>query len=168
MQDLLIRDEGPSDAAAIDALLRVVFAGDDEAALVARLRAGGEIVASLVAEADGQITGHAAFSRAGIEVDGQRLDAAWLAPVAVVAEHQAKGIGSAMIRQGLRRCGAKGFGYAVVVGNPDYYFRFGFGPATGLQSRWAGDALMVAPLGGAKPGAPVGTLVEPRAFAELE
>ena len=168
MAEPSIREERPSDAAAIGALLRVVFAGDDEAALVDRLRAGGELMVSLVAESDGQIVGHTAFSRAGIEVDGEKLDAAWLAPVAVAAEHQAKGIGSAMIRQGLQRCGAQGFGCAVVVGNPDYYFRFGFGPAPGLRSRWTGDALMAAPLGGAKPDAPVGTLVEPRAFAELE
>ena len=48
--------------------------------------------------------------------------------VAVAAEHQAKGIGSAMIEEGLGRCGMRELAYAVVVGNPDYYSRFGFGP----------------------------------------
>ena len=164
MDDLVIRDEAPGDAASIDALLRVVFAGDDEAALVARLRAGGELTVSLMAEHDGQIIGHASFSRAAIDADSGRLEVAWLAPVAVAAEHQAKGIGSAMIQEGLGRCRAQGFAYAVVVGNPDYYSRLGFAPAPKLQSRWSGDALMAASLSGTKPGEPAGTLVEPKAF----
>ena len=168
MRDLLVRDESPNDAASIDALLRVVFGGDDEAALVDRLRAGGELAISLVAQHEGQIVGHAGFSRAAIEANSERLKVAWLAPVAVAAEHQAKGIGSAMIAEGLGRCGTLGFAYAVVVGNPDYYSRFGFGPAPGLQSRWAGDALMAIPLGETEPGAPSGVLVEPQAFAGLE
>ena len=168
MAEFSIREERPSDVDAIDALLRVVFAGDDEAALVDRLRAGGELVFSLVAESDGRIVGYAAFNRSGIAADDELLRAAWLAPVAVAAEHQAKGIGSAMIEEGLGRCGAQGFTFAVVVGNPDYYSRFGFGPAPGLQSRWTGDALMAVPLGGAKPGTPTGILIEPQAFAELE
>lgn len=168
MKDLQIGDESPGDAAAIDALLRVVFAGDDEAALVDRLRASNELVVSLIVEEDGRIVGHAGFSRAAIEADGERLTVAWLAPVAVAAEQQAKGLGSAMIEEGLRRCGAQGFVYAVVVGNPDYYSRFGFGPAPELKSRWAGDALMAAPLDAARRGAPAGTLVAPQAFAELE
>ncbi len=55
MRDLLVRDEIPSNAASIDALLRVVFGGDDEAALVDRLRAGGELAISLVAQHEGQM-----------------------------------------------------------------------------------------------------------------
>jgi len=168
MAEFSIREERPSDGDAIDALLRVVFAGEDEAALVNRLRAGGDLVLSLVAERDGRIVGHAGFSRAAIEADDERLEVAWLAPVAVAAEHQAKGIGSAMIGEGLGRCGSLGLAYAVVVGNPDYYSRFGFGPTPGLQSRWSGDALMAIPLGGANLGTPTGVLIEPQAFAELE
>ena len=168
MAEFSIREERPSDVDDIDAILRIAFAGGDEAALVNRLRAGGELVLSLVAERDGQIVGHAAFSRAGIQADDGRLDIAWLAPVAVAAEHQAKGIGSAMIEEGLGRCGMRELAYAVVVGNPDYYSRFGFGPTPELQSRWSGDALMAVPLGGARLGAPTGILIEPHAFAELE
>lgn len=49
-----------------------------------------------------------------------------LAPVAVMPEYQGKGIGSSLIRQGLKECAQLGTQAIVVLGAPEYYRRFGF------------------------------------------
>ena len=53
-----------------------------------------------------------------------------LAPIAVRREVQTQGIGSRLIREGLRRCQELGYDYCVVLGNPEYYGRFGFETAS--------------------------------------
>lgn len=78
----------------------------------------------LVAEIDGRLVGHIAFSAVAIS-DGSH---GWfgLGPVAVVPEMQKRGIGSALINAGLallRKAGANG---CVLLGEPGYYARFGF------------------------------------------
>lgn len=52
-----------------------------------------------------------------------------LGPMAVAPEHQRKGIGSALVRAGLKRCEERGCDAVVVVGHAEYYPRFGFVPA---------------------------------------
>jgi putative acetyltransferase len=49
-----------------------------------------------------------------------------LAPLAVCPSHQHKGIGSALVREGLLACRKRGLGFVVVLGEPAYYKRFGF------------------------------------------
>ncbi|WP_445173053.1 GNAT family N-acetyltransferase [Microcoleus sp.] len=53
-----------------------------------------------------------------------------LAPVAVLPKYQRQGIGTRMIREGLKECGRSGFPAVVVLGHPDFYSRFGFIPAS--------------------------------------
>ncbi len=52
-----------------------------------------------------------------------------LAPMAVIASRQRKGIGSDLVRAGLDQCRDLGFGAVVVLGHSEYYRRFGFLPA---------------------------------------
>ena len=52
-----------------------------------------------------------------------------LAPMAVLPEHQNKGIGSALVRAGLEQCRNLGFAAVIVLGHPEFYPRFGFKPA---------------------------------------
>jgi len=168
MDDVLIRVEVPSDIKAIDAVNRAAFGGAEEAELVARLRATGEFVLSLVAERDGELVGHVAFSSASIESSGERTSIAWLAPLAVHPEAQHKGIGSALVTSGIRCCRRLKIGYVVLVGDEGFYHRVGFSRAAAeqLESRWPKEALLAA-----RPLSTVpllaGRLVEPRAFAEL-
>ena len=63
-----------------------------------------------------------------------------IAPVAVVPEHQGRGIGSKLIRQALSVCRANVVALVVVLGDPDYYSRFGFVPASmyGLKDVYGG------------------------------
>ena len=125
-----IRPEAPGDEQTIHDLVKrafapMPFANGDEQDLVDTLRERGELALSLVAlDPAGAIIGHVAFSPATID----NATCGWfqMAPVAVCPTLQHRGIGSALIREGieqLRRSGAKG---VAVVGDPAYYERFGF------------------------------------------
>jgi predicted N-acetyltransferase YhbS len=54
-----------------------------------------------------------------------------LAPVGALPEHQGRGIGTQLIREGLHACREAGYRAAVVLGEPGYYSRFGFEQASG-------------------------------------
>ncbi len=83
---------------------------------------------ALVAEENGIVVGHVMFSYATLVGDNERR-VLELAPVAVTAERQRDGIGSALIREGIARAEARGEPLIVVLGHPGYYPRFGFEPA---------------------------------------
>jgi putative acetyltransferase len=124
-----IRSERPSDVAAISAVITAAFlevehSGGNEAEIVAALRDAGSLAVSLVAVENDRILGHVALSP--VAVDGR--DEGWfgLAPVAVLPQHQRKGIGRALIEAGLATLREKGAPGCVVLGDPAYYGRFGF------------------------------------------
>ena len=79
---------------------------------------------SLVAEMNGAIVGHIAFSV--VKIDGEDKQWYGLGPVSVLPSFQKQGIGSALIKEGLARIRALGTKGCVLEGNPDYYRRFGF------------------------------------------
>lgn len=68
------------------------------------LRAGGRLQVSLVAEEEGRIVGHVAFSP--VTIPGG-LVGAGLAPVAVLESHQGKGIAARLVRAGLAACATR-------------------------------------------------------------
>ncbi|MBI2826600.1 MAG: N-acetyltransferase [Planctomycetia bacterium] len=131
-RDVLIRPEGPADHAAIHDCIAMAFDRDDEARLVAALRASRWFIPelSLVAVREGRVVGHVLFSP--IEIvhnDRPVADALALAPLAVRPEVQDQGIGSQLARAGLDTCRERGNRLVIVVGHPTYYPRFGFKPA---------------------------------------
>ena len=97
-----IRVEIPSDLDAIRQVNRLAFGGVDEARLVDALRDGGYVRASLVAEVDGQVVGHVLFGDLPIIMPGGPVEALSLAPLAVIPSYQRRGIGSALVEEGLR------------------------------------------------------------------
>jgi putative acetyltransferase len=130
-----IRDERPKDAEAIRVVNDRAFGGDAEGRIVDALRADGALTLSLVATVDGVVVGHIAFSpvEAATGVTGSGL-----APVAVLPEHQRRGLGSALIEAGLTRLATSDAQFVVVLGHPEYYPRFGFEPASrhGMRCEW--------------------------------
>ena len=124
-----IRKERPQDAAEIrrltdEAFRTVAYSNQKEGEIVDALRAAKALTLSLVAEEDGQVLGHVAFSP--VQIGGE--DKGWygLGPVSVSPDRQGEGIGGKLIREGLallRAAGAKG---CVLLGDPGYYGRFGF------------------------------------------
>lgn len=129
MTDVTIRPEQPADAPAIQTLLARAFRTTDEMRLVEALRDQADPYLALVAERHGQVAGHIVFTAVGVGEaprDGRLLG---LAPMAVLPEFQKRGIGSALVREGLVACRAAGAEAVVVLGHEDYYPRFGFRPA---------------------------------------
>jgi putative acetyltransferase len=150
----VIRDELPEDGAALAQLHRRAFDGDLEARIVELLRSRGKAVASLVALRDGdhdreaaaRVAGHVMFSPVTFPGTARAPRAVGLGPLAVLPEVQRTGIGSQLVREGLRRCTMAGFEAAVVLGHPVYYGRFGFRPASsyGLVDEYGGGAAFMA------------------------
>ena len=143
-----ISEEAPGDADEISELLDLAFGDTEESVLVADLRAGGAVIVALAATENDRILGHVLFSELPIELDGGVLRAAALAPLAVLPERQRQGIGSALIRAGLAACRERGVAAAIVLGDPDYYPRFGFSAkaARSLRATFRGAAFMALEL----------------------
>lgn len=132
-----IRPEEPADAGAVRAVNEAAFAGSAEADIVERVRRDPGPVLSLVAETDGRVVGHILFSP--VSVTGNP-EIRWmgLGPMAVLPARQRRGIGSALVREGLQRCRDLARDAVVVLGHPEYYPRFGFVPASrfGITSEY--------------------------------
>lgn len=133
----IIRREQPADTAAIHAVHAACFPTSAEARLVDLLRSANKLTVSLVATAADQVVGHVAFSP--VTTAGNH-DGIGLAPVAVLESHRRQGIAAQLIEAGLRACRDAGFGWAVVLGEPEYYGRFGFRAAadSGLTDEYGG------------------------------
>ncbi|OGP56518.1 MAG: GNAT family N-acetyltransferase [Deltaproteobacteria bacterium RBG_13_52_11b] len=128
---MTIRPEREEDHAAIDEVNRGAFGRENEARLVENLRRSSTFIPelSLVAVKDVSVVGHLLFSPIAIQMGNSNLPALALAPVAVRPEYQNQGIGSQLVRHGLRQCRDLGHKVIVVVGHPEYYPRFGFSSA---------------------------------------
>ncbi|MBU1364616.1 MAG: N-acetyltransferase [Gammaproteobacteria bacterium] len=132
---MVIRDETGADASAITEVTLAAFktleiSSHTEQFIVSALRAAGALTISLVAELDGRVTGHIAFSPLDMS-DGTRN---WygLGPVSVLPEYQRQGVGKALIQEGLARLKKLGGQGCCLVGHPDYYRKFGFKNMPGL------------------------------------
>lgn len=167
---LTIRQEAPQDRKAVQLTNRLAFEGEDEAALVDRLRGSGSAALSLVAVVDGNVVGHILFSNLVIETAWGAVGALSLAPMAVKPEFQRQGIGSALVRRGLEQCQEQGHSIVVVLGHPAYYPRFGFSAklAENLHGPYAGEAWMALELREGALNGVRGTVRYPEAFAGLE
>ena len=126
---MIIRNETGSDIDEISIVTIAAFknleiSNQTEQYIINALRKSNALTISLVAEIDGQLVGHIAFSPVTIS-DGA-TDWYGLGPVSVLPEHQKKGIGKSLISEGLsllKKLGGQG---CVLVGHPDYYKRLGF------------------------------------------
>lgn len=125
-----VRTEKTDDIAAVYRVNELAFGRADEAILVDRLRLVAQPQISLVAVDDGQVVGHIFFSPVSVESAATDLAAMGLAPMAVLPERQNQGIGSLLVREGLKKCQHLGCNAVVVLGHPEYYPRFGFVPSS--------------------------------------
>lgn len=126
---MIIRLEEANDADAIRHITQQAFAGAEhssgtEGAIIDGLRAAGTLTLSLVAEDNGEIVGHVAFSP--VTVNGRDVGWFGLGPVSVKPSLQRSGTGSRLIREGLARLRSDDAKGCVVLGDPGFYQRFGF------------------------------------------
>jgi putative acetyltransferase len=132
---MVIRDETDADIGAISEVTIAAFetlkiSNHTEQFIIEALRAAKALTVSLVAELNDRLIGHIAFSAVTIS-DGTRN---WygLGPVSVSPEYQRKGVGKALIQEGLSRLKNLNAQGCCVVGHPEYYRKLGFRNVPGL------------------------------------
>jgi putative acetyltransferase len=135
---IIIRAEKTEDRDAIHRVVELAFGQRGEADLVDALRENAKTYISLVATVDKQVVGHIFFSPVTVEAKASNFAAMGLAPMAVLPEYQNQGIGSQLVREGLKECRGLDYDIVVVLGHPEFYPRFGFAPASrkGLRSEY--------------------------------
>jgi putative acetyltransferase len=126
MTGFTIRDAQAHDHAAIAELNTRAFGQPDEAAIIARLRADGDVMMELVAVVEGQVIGHVVFHQ--VRVFG-KLAAIGVGPMCVDPWIQREGVGKELLGNGLAFLQEKGVSLIFVLGHQDYYARFGFSSA---------------------------------------
>ncbi len=165
--DVVIREAAEGELETVLAVERAAFGAEDVAGLVRDLAGDptARPVLSLLAFANGMATGHIMFTKAGIEPESG-LSLAILAPLAVVPEHQRRGIGGKLIEAGLKILADGGVDLVFVLGYPEYYQRHGFRPARhfGLHAPYpipeeVADAWMVRELRPGRLGNCSGTVI---------
>ena len=132
MNGIVVREERPDDADVIREVTRQAFASANHAdgsepLIPERLRQRGALTLSLVAQAGGEVVGHVAVSPVEIAAD-DRPDRGWfgIGPLSVRPDMQRQGVGKALMRECLARLRDTGAAGCVLVGDPEYYGRFGF------------------------------------------
>jgi putative acetyltransferase len=127
--EIAIRNETDADVAAITEVTIAAFktleiSNHTEQFIIKALRAAKALTVSLVAELNGRVIGHIAFSPVSIS-DGTQN---WygLGPFSVLPEYQRKGIGRALIQEGLSRLKGLNAKGCCLVGHPEYYRKVGF------------------------------------------
>jgi putative acetyltransferase len=170
-QPVSLRAEGPDDASGIRYVHTSAFGGPVEAGIVDALRERGCVTLSLVAVCGKTVVGHVLFSPVRLEPRAAGLTAVGLAPIAVLPEYQCRGIGTWLAVSGLERLRAEGVDAVVVVGNPAFYRRLGFQPASrlGLKCEYevADEEFMALALGEAVSFAPDTLALYQPEFREL-
>lgn len=135
---MIVRAEEDEDRAAIHSVTEAAFDGHphsdgSEPAIIERLRQAGVLSASFVAEDDGAVIGHIAFSPVRIESGAE----GWfgLGPISVLPAWQGRGIGSSLMEKGLDWLKETGAAGCVLAGDPHFYERFGFRADAALTLR---------------------------------
>jgi putative acetyltransferase len=134
-----LREERPGDRKAVRSVQLRAFG--DEGSMVADLvdtlrdgiAAGGGL--ALVAEVDGQVAGHVMFTRSLLDAPRRLVEVQVLSPLGVLPGRQRQGIGSALVRHGLKIVADRGAPLVFLEGSPRYYPRFGFVPGGTLGFR---------------------------------
>jgi putative acetyltransferase len=127
--EMIIRKETALDIKTIAEVTIAAFktlpiSNHTEQFIINALRAAGALTISLVAEIDGRVVGHIAFSP--VKISDGTISWYSLGPISVLPEYQKQGIGKALITKGfslLKNLGGQG---CALVGDPNYYKRFGF------------------------------------------
>ena len=167
---ICVLPEGPDDRDGVRAVHLAAFPTPAEADLVTMLHNDSDSAISLVAKDDGAIVGHVLLSRMTVEGDGRKYRALGLGPVAVLPERQRQAVGSALIEKSLELAEARGEEIVFVLGEPEYYRRFGFTPAVAapFASPYAGPYFQAKALGSGFSLPESGRAEYAPAFAELE
>jgi putative acetyltransferase len=128
---LKIRNSVPADLGAIESLYPEAFPDEDLLPLVRDLLQDMMVTTSIVGATDSRIVGHVIFTKCGVA--GGQSNAALLGPLAVTPAWQGQGIGSELVRTGLRQLASMDARLVCVLGDPAFYGRLGFLPETSIR-----------------------------------
>lgn len=132
---ITIRQEQPSDYAAVEQLIREAFeqmpeSDHEEHNLVARLRKSSSFVPQLALvaedEENNKIVGYILLTEVEIISETRRVLSLAVAPLAVLPAYQNQGVGSILVQEAHARAKRLGYGSTVLLGAPKYYTRFGY------------------------------------------
>jgi putative acetyltransferase len=130
---MIIRPEKIADIDRIREINISAFGEKTEADLVDALRKSEIPLISLVAEEGNSVIGHIMFSPVTIDNGCSAISLAGLGPMAVLPGFQRQGVGSMLVKEGLKQCKQAGYSAVVVLGHPEYYPRFGFVPTVNYR-----------------------------------
>ncbi len=170
----VVRPESAQDRDEIARVVTAAFGSPAEAMLVEAIRASAEYIAdlALVATLDDAVVGHVMISRCTLRTDATTASIVMLSPLAVDPTHQGNGVGGLLVTTATALADAHGEPLVVLEGDPRYYSRFGFLPASshGIElplPDWAPEAAaQVKPLTNDDPSLR-GTVVYPASFDVL-
>lgn len=139
MNNYIIREEKKEDFPEIYNLIKTAFEtaqvkDGDEQDYAVKLRNSPKYIPelALVAEKNNNLIGHVMFTRFEIlRPDESRIKTLLVAPLSVRLEYRNKGVGSALITEGIHIAKKLGHTSVFLCGNPDYYKRFGFKESSG-------------------------------------
>ena len=131
---MLIRPEEPAGLQAVLDVVRSAFAdeGDLVAELVLALRDAGHCRSSLVAEESGRVIGHVQLNRSWVDARERLVEVLVLSPLSVHADHQRRGVGTALVAAAIEAAKAVNSPALFLEGDPAYYGRLGFERASSL------------------------------------
>lgn len=133
-KNFAVRKTTNKDYTAIYNMIKVAFEtaahrDGNEQDFAVNLRLGENYIPELdlVAELDGNLIGHIMFTKTYItKPDGIRYDTLLVAPLSVQLEYRSVGVGSALMNEGFRIAQILGYQSAFLIGDPNYYQRFGY------------------------------------------
>lgn len=155
---MVIRPETANEYDAVCDLVEEAFKSaryseGDEQELVKSIRASKAYIPalSLVAVEDGELIGHIMLSRLCIRNDAGDREALIVAPLSVSLPFRSLGVGTALMHAALEKARELGCGAVLLLGNPEYYHRFGYGSApefgiTSVQTRYPDGCFMALAL----------------------
>jgi len=155
-EERTIRETRSGELSQILAIYPLAFPDEELRPIVSKLIEGAAEVLSLAAFQDNTLIGHIIYTICNGEGENDNRAGALLAPLCVLKENQNEGVGSALVKQGLERLESIGTRQVFVLGDPNYYGRFGFQaeqhvmPPYQLPEEWVG-AWQSMVLSGAKP-----------------
>lgn len=132
--NFIVRQTTTADYSTVYDLIKTAFESaehrdGDEQDFAVGLRNGTGYIPELdlVAEHDGRIIGHILFTKTYVtRPDGSRYNTLLVAPLSVLIEYRSMGAGSALMQEGFRIAQTRGYESAFLIGDPNYYQRFGY------------------------------------------
>ena len=133
----MIRETRESDLEEVFNLIHAAFGNRSESDLVKQLISDGDVMINLLVELSDTIIGNVVVSKITMEPD-IGLFCGGVAPVSVLPDQQSSGVGSQLMTEAIHESKKKGMDALFLLGDPNYYERFGFNVSK-LQSDYKAE-----------------------------